>query len=138
MLLQCVQSIRKEAHMLVPGFPRAIAVALATLFADTAANTAIICSSRGDVLAGQGDCLRTDLKQQAALIAGTLQSSREVQVLSDRPGDELLITQGARENLLCAEVKPGYMLALLVAKDVPLASAKQRTEQALQEVRALL
>lgn len=124
--------------MLAPGFPRAIAVALATLFADTAANTAIICNHRGDVLAGQGDCLRTDLKQQAALIAGTLQSSREVQALSERPRDELLVTQGARENLICGEVAPGYILALLVAKDVPLASAKQRFQQGLQELRVLL
>jgi hypothetical protein len=107
--------------MLVPGYPRPIAVTLATLFVDTAANTAIMFDRQGQLLAGQGDCLRTDLKQQAALIAGTLRSSREVQALTDRPGDGMLITQGARENLICAEVISGYSLALLLPKDVPVA-----------------
>ena len=124
--------------MLRPGYPRPIAVALATLFADTTANTAIVFDRQGQLLAGQGDCLRADLKQQAALIAGTLRSSREVEVLTARAVDGMLITQGARENLICAEVTSDYILALMLPKDVPVVRATQRTEQGIHELRTLL
>jgi Roadblock/LC7 domain len=126
------------ASMLRLGYPRPIAVALATLFVDTTANTAIIFDRQGQVLAGQGDCLRPDLKQQAALIAGTLRSSHEVELLTDRADDGMLITLGARENLICAEVTSDYILALMLPKDVPVVRAKQRTKQGIQEVRTLL
>ena len=124
--------------MLRPGYPRPIAMTLATLFVDTTANTVIVFDSQGQLLAGQGDCLRADLKQQAALIAGTLRSSREVELLTDPADDGMFITHGARENLICAEVTSDYILALLLPKDVPVVRAKQRTEQAIQEVRTLL
>jgi hypothetical protein len=124
--------------MLIPGYPRRIAVALATLFVDTTANTALIFDYQGRVRAGQGDCLRADLKQQTALIAGTLKSSHEVQFLSDQPHDELLISQGARENLMCAELTPNDVLALLLPKEVSISQATVRTRQAIQELRTLL
>lgn len=124
--------------MLAPGYPRLIAVVLATLLVDTAATTILIVDRRGRVLAGQGDCLRTDLKQLAALIAGTLQSSREVQVLTDRPSGELVITQGTRETLIGSALTGDSSLALMLPNDVPLTQATQRTQQAVQEVRTLL
>jgi hypothetical protein len=126
------------AGMLRPGYPRPIALALATLFVDITANTAIVFDRQGQVLAGQGDCLRADLKQQATLIAGTLRSSREVEVLTDRADDGMLITRGAHQNLICAEVTSDHILALMLPKDVPVVRAKQRAEQAIQELRTLL
>lgn len=120
--------------MLVPGYPRPIARELATLFVDTAANMAILFDRRGQILAGQGDCLRADLKQQTALIAGTLRSSREVQALTERPGDGMLITQGARKPDVCRS-NIELILALLLPKDVPVARAERRAQQAMQELK---
>jgi hypothetical protein len=124
--------------MLTPGYPRPIALALAGLFVHTTATTVLLIDQRGQMCAAQGDCLRAELKQHATLIAGTMQSAREVQLNTNPPSDGILITQGIRENLVCAPVSGAHVLALIVPKGKALSSIKQHIQHMLPELNDLL